>query len=185
MNKDKFLRLYNKISIAFGVLLILFVVIFIAEIPKEFTGLIEKNIFMISFHSMYTLNAPLFIFISLLLLNIYLLFKIKDTNVENKYLQNVMFYNLTILLMLIIGQLVLYFSIPEAMNGEVVNKFLYLRFQIRNDEFLNVINVNYILSGGFLFYNLFVAYKTKEEKVKEFDEELYEDQFFKQLEKDE
>jgi hypothetical protein len=185
MSKEKFLRVYNRINIAFGVMLVLFVVMFFAEIPAQFNGVIEKNIFALSFQSHYILNAPLFVFTSLLLLNIYLLIRVKNVIVDNKYLQNVIFNNVTILLMLLVGHLVFYFSFPEAMNGEVVNKFLYLRFQIRNDEFLNVINVNYILSGGFLFYNLFVAYKTKEEKVKEFDEELYEDQFFKQLEKDE
>ena len=72
MNKEKFLRVYNRINIAFGVMLVLFVLLFIAQFPSFYNGLIEKNIFMISIktsqESINILNAPLFIFVSLFLL---------------------------------------------------------------------------------------------------------------------
>lgn len=188
MNKEKFLRVYNRINIAFGVMLILFVVMFISQFPTSFNGLVEKNLFVISIENyegiINILNAPLFVFVSLFLLNIYLLIRVKDTNVENKYLQNVMFYNIMILLMLIVGHLVFYFSVPDVINGEVANKFLYVRFQLRSNEFQDVINVNYVLSGIFLIYNLFVAYKSPNPQEETFDEELFTDQYYKSLNKD-
>ena len=62
MNNENFLRVYNRINIALGVMLILFVVVFIAQFPAFNNGLIEKNIFMISIKtsqgSINILNAP-------------------------------------------------------------------------------------------------------------------------------
>jgi len=189
MNKEKFLRLYNRINIAFGVILLLFVILFIGQIPTVYAGVIEKNIFMIGIESISgiinIINAPLIVFISLFILNIYLLIRVKDTTVKNKYLQSVIFYNVVLLLMLIVGHLVFYFSIPDSINGEVVNNFIYLRFQVRSDEFINVVNVDYLLASIYLIYNIFVAFKSPEVKEKKFDEELYADQFYKDLENNE
>lgn len=185
MNKESFLRMYNRVNIAFGIMIVLFVVVFVAQIPTTYAGLIEKSIFSIGFAGVTIFNGPMFVYISLLLLNIYLLIRIKDTKVDNKHLESVVFYNFVLLLMLLIGHLVCYFSIPDAMNGLVENNFVFLRFQIRSNEFLNVVNVNYILSATFLIYNLFVAYKSPTEKVQKFDEELFADQYYKSLNEDE
>lgn len=189
MNKEKFLHLYNRVSIAFGVLILLFVVLFIAQFPNSYSGFIEKNLFKIGIESttgvINILNAPLFIFLSLLVLNIYLLIRMKDVTVENKYLQNTIFNNSVLILMLIIGHLVFYYSIPDSMNGTVVNNFVFLNFQVRSNEFLTVINANYIMAGVFLIYNLFVAYKSPNPKSEKFDEEIYADTYYKQLDEKE
>lgn len=177
MNKERFLRIYTKFSIFIGLLLILFVFIFSSSFPTEFKSLVETNVFSVTLvhfaGNIVILNTPLFIFLTLLLLNIYILLKVGDTNeVSEKPLQTVAFYNVIITLMLIIGQIAFVLMIPENINGLIQNRFLFYTFESGAGEGVLVLFGSYILAVIYFAYNTVVARKVRLPEEPE-EEEIY------------
>lgn len=192
MNKEQFLRLYSKISIFIGFLLLIFVYFFISSFPLSssypygFHSLIETNVFTITFLNFTTdlsiVNTPLIVFITLLILNIYMFIRVGNTNeVEKKELQSVVFNNIIITLMLIIGQVAFVLMIPDSINGLVLNKVLFLTFHTGISDPVQIVFTSYLLTVLYIGYNIFVVLKTKEEKIVE-EEEEYPSEMIDQIE---
>ncbi len=179
MNKERFLRIYTKLNIYIGVLLILFVVIFMSTLPKEFNSLVETNVFSITFvqlsGNIVLLNTPLIVFITLLVLNLFLLFRVGDTSqVEEKPLQTVVFYNVIITLMLIIGQIAFVLMIPENISGLIQNRYILFTFQTGASSTVHVIFGTLALSIAYFVYNFIVNRKVRIEEIEEEEEIFYD-----------
>lgn len=178
MNKENFLRLYSKISIFIGVLLFIFVIFFVSSFPLAtkyptgFRALIETNVFtitLVNYSANITLmNTPLIVFMTLLILNIVMLIRVGDTkNIDEKPLQTVVFNNIIITMMLIIGQIAFVLMIPENINGIVQNRFLFVTFHSGTGTPVHVILASYVLTLVYIGYNIMVVNKTKPEVVEE------------------
>ena len=176
MSKEKFLRLYVKISVVIGLLLFIWMLVFTNEFPNVFNGTIEKNIFGIVLNNsfiepIFILNTPLIIFLSFFLLNLFFIFRVGNVDeVENKWLREVLSYNILLTVMMVIGQILFVIMLPEGIQGEVADKFLWIEMDIQYDVSVNVINVNYVLTLVLIIYNIFVGIKSAPPVV-EVDEE--------------
>jgi hypothetical protein len=152
--------------------------VFTNQFPPQFNGTVEKSIFAITLNNSFVgpkfiLNSPLIVFISFLLLNIYFIFRIGSTEeVENKWLKEVLFYNIILTIMMIMGQVLFTIMVPETIQGEITDHFLYLSMPKLNNVVIQVINVNYLITIIMIIYNIFVAWKSALPKEKAVQEEI-------------
>jgi hypothetical protein len=178
MSKEKFLRLYVKLSIMIGIILFIWMFVFTNQFPPQFNGTVEKNIFAITLNNSFVgpkliLNSPLIVFISFLLLNIYFVFRIGNTEeVKNKWLKEVLFYNIILTIMMIMGQVLFAIMVPETIQGAITDHFVYLSMPMLNDSVVQVINVNYVMTIAMIIYNILVAWKSALPKEKVVQEEI-------------
>lgn len=177
MNKENFLRVYNKLSILIGFLLLMFTFFFTNAFPKEYSSLTETNVFMIRFVSFFedvsVSNTPLFIFATLAILNILMLVRVGNTeDVEAKPLQSLVFYNMILSLMLTVGQVAFVLMIPESVNGAILNRVLFITFHQGVGTPVHIVFSSYLLALTYFVYNIVVASKTRLEVEDTEDEEF-------------
>ncbi len=191
MNKERFLRLYTKISIFIGFLLLLTTLSYALNFPIEFYGTITKNIFNITFENysgtFNIFNSPMIVFLILLIMNIVLIINLGDLKeVENKDLREVLIMNTFLTVIMIFGQILFIVLVPNQINGIIQDKIIFISMPVLTTNVIKVFNVNYILAVIYVGYNMYVTFKSipeKTEKIveKDIDEELYEKQFFDSL----
>ncbi len=160
---------------------------YVMSFPQEFYGIVDKGLFFTTLENYQAnvdiINMPLIVYLILLVLNVLIVIRLGNLEeLESKSLQSVAVYNTLLTIMLIIGQIVFFIMIPDRINGFVKDFFVYVEMPLRDIEVQNVINVNYIIAVIYICYNIVVAVKNIPEKAIEFDEELYEEEFFEQLE---
>jgi|GEM_PF-2396685 len=188
MSKEKFLRLYTVLSILIGGYLFLTMWFFVDKLPDLFYGVIDKNIFNITFGNfephIEVFNMPLVIYVSVLVINVGLIFTIgKTDDIEYKNLREVVKMNALLSALLVVGQIVFYLSIPDKVNGVIESNFLFVYITEMSDIITRVVNTNYIISLGYILYNIFVLISSipKDFFITEDDEELYEDRVINEL----
>ena len=121
MSKEHFLKVYTASQIVVGFFVIIFVSIFATQMPATAIGNVVPTFLALRIEeaSGYyrVLNIPLFIFMSLLILNVFMMIRVKNTNeIEQKFLKNVVFYNTLLSFMLLLGHLAFLFMLPEGIS---------------------------------------------------------------------
>ena len=161
MDKYKFLRIYVNFSIIIGLLLLISTMIYTSQFILSFYGLVSKTLFQVTidgFIDITIFNTPLIIFAMLLVVNIIVMVRLGSVEeVEHKVLREVVAYNTLLTIMLVIGQVVFFLLIPERITGEIVNLFYAIKVPVKMDQFVYVINVNYILTITYVVYNIVVS----------------------------
>ncbi|AIO19318.1 hypothetical protein KQ51_01442 [Candidatus Izimaplasma bacterium HR1] len=175
MSKDSFLRLYTKLSIFIGFVMFIFVAFFVGRLGIVYKSLLEANIFgikvLIMNNEFVIVNTPLIIFSSLLLLNIYMLIRVGNTkDVKQKFLQNVVFNNTFLVLLMIVGQIAFVLMMPDNINDPLVNRFVMITFYTGTNNPYNVIFTSYILTLVYFIYNIVVSVKSPGPKLEETEE---------------
>lgn len=176
MSKEDFIRLYTKFSVVIGLILFIFVAAFIGRFP-EGKVLLENGIFGVNvlvFGSGFAIvNTPLIIFITLFILNIYMLIRVGSTEeIPFKELQSVVFTNTFLVFLMIIGQIAFVLMLPDSINGEIINRFFMITFHIGTGSAYHVIYVNYTLTFIYFIYNILVLVKSPLPKPEE-EPEIY------------
>lgn len=205
MSKTKVLRLYTFISslIGIGLLAVLFTYISkfttidVLELGTlgSYYGEVSKGILNITFsnldvYSMTIIEYSIFnlfgIFALLVLVgNIVFAVIIGNTDeVEDKTLKEGYQYNILMSLTVLLGHVLFLVLVPSMINGQIVNKFFYLEIPKMANDIVFAVNINFVMLIVYILFNLIIFFKTAPERVREedeFDEELYEQDFYTSL----
>jgi hypothetical protein len=175
MDKNKIIRWYLWLGIVFAVVLGFLERSFLLNLPNfeagnygDMTVSIFQLEFVNYFDQVSVLNTPLIGFIGFLVLSILVaVYALKDQRVKQKQIQDVLIYNVVIVLMLIIASIVYMIMIPERVNGSIEHKFFVSLFEIQRDNFVTVYNFVYTLLLAYILLNLEMLRETKEKVFKE------------------
>lgn len=190
MNKERFLRLYSKLSVLIGIYVFTTMYFYVRTFPISFNGYITKTLMKITMTMQVgefeISNIPLITFIVILVMNLIVIVNIRSTkNIDKQELREVMYINTILSVMIILGQILFFMFVPDQINGEIIDKFFYVAMPRLNDDIIKVFNINYALAIIYICYNVYVSLRTMPPKVineDDFDEELYEKAFFDNLE---
>lgn len=163
MNPDSLLRIYNKISIVVGLVLMLVLVIYFGNIPVGMYGPIEKGLFSTVFTvqlntEIVVRNSALIFAIIGLLFNIGVLIVVFSKKTTEKAIQESVLYNVVLSIGLILTLIIFYLNIPANVNGEIFIGFFQYKFTVLNDVVVGGFNFAYIVTTIYIFLNIAVAF---------------------------
>ncbi len=165
MNKENFLKVYYKmcVVIAMGAFLSLF--LYLSKFPEGMNGDINKTFFTLEFNIMYgqqviVFNSMVIVFFAIFLINLGMFIYVLLSKKTEGLLAEGTFYNTIITFLLLVSHLAYHLQIPPIVNGTITHSFLYSNFYRLTDVKIMVFNFSYLLISVYLFYNVFVIYKT-------------------------
>lgn len=195
MNSVKRLRNYVKLSVFVGIFFLFTVFLFRMNFGVELYGGVSVTLLQITVHNVfgdtYITNLPLISFMIFFVFNLLVfMFYSRKSEVDNPLLTEVVIINIALSLVLVAGQIVYIYMIPDSINGFVVERFIFTEFPITSDNIVRAFNVTYLLSVGYTIYNMYVLLKTMPPKVEiddtnEVDIELEEEKLLQQFTKNE
>lgn len=200
MTKTKLLRLYQLVSIVFGILLLIFSIQFVSNftttelnfsaIPGVFYGNIERGLFTVTLSVIGSeevfVNVILFVSVIVLLLNVLFMVLIGNTDeVEDNVLQTGYQVNFMASFVMVLSVVLFVLLLPSNMNGEIVDRYLFVKMALMSDQSRYVVNLMYVVSLFYVLFNSYVFFKTMPESKTVVDEELYSEEFFTHLDEEE
>ena len=165
MNKENLISVYYKmcVIIAMGAFLSLF--LYLSKFPGGMNGDINKTFFSLEFNIMYgeqviVFNSMKIVFLVIFLINLgVFIYSLLGKKLEGLLAEGV-FYNTIITFLLVISQLAYHLQIPPIVNGEITHSIFFSNFYRLTDERIIVFNFSYLLITIYMFYNIYIIYKT-------------------------
>jgi hypothetical protein len=140
------------------------------------SGTISSNIFRYNFENAFltidVLNTPLIMYISFTLLSVFAaVLALKNPPIRQKFLQEVVIYNVMISILFIASSIVLMVLLPDTVSGVIDYGLIAMKFPIQGGEIVSVFNFTYIFMIVYIILNIVALQLTKEKKYKEKKEE--------------
>lgn len=177
MEKNRFMRLYLRISIVLAIFILIVNLIFIwgfpidsTQFPYGFNGTVEKTLFEVTFINMSgnveVFNWPLIIHFGFFIVTVLTAaLALTGEQLKKKKISEFMVYNVIISLLLVISSLVFMFLIPDTINGVIKNGIIFTKMPIRTDDIATVFNLSFVLIIIYIGMNIYVLSSTAETKV--------------------
>ena len=199
MTKNNLMRWYTRLSVLLGFVLLVSIFAYIrlytnADVygtgtDTAFHGTVEKalmNVTLVVYGADKIIFNTFGLFVLIVLaINLVILILFRNTDeIEDKELKTIHQYNFIVTLLMLVAQALFIFLIPETINGQIKDLFLVVQMPVLSDSISNVVNLNYVLTLFYIGYNIYVLAKTAPEKVvveEDFDEELFADQYYKDI----
>jgi hypothetical protein len=171
MINEKTYRSYAKLSIFFGLFLLLDIMLYQSLYTQELYVMVNKSFFIVEldnyFNTIKVFNSPIIAYFLLLILNAVMVIYSKKLETQKQPLKEVSVMNLTFTILLIIGQIFFVLMIPDTINGVPKDNVFFTLFPKKADSLVYAVNITYLVAFIYLVYNLIVVTKTAEPKEKE------------------
>ncbi len=170
MSKDFIMSIYYKLCIFLGIGAFLSLFLYLEKFPDFINGDVTKKLFNLKITIGYedyveVFNSALIVFLVIFGINLgVLIYSILGEKIEGLFAEAV-FYNTIIAFLIVIAHIAFYLQVPANGNGEITMGILNTSFYILTNEVVKVFNFSYLLITIYLFYNVYVIYKSMPEKT--------------------
>lgn len=170
MSKEFIMSIYYKVCIFLGMGAFLNLFVYLERFPELMNGDITKKLFSLEFNTGYgayetVFNTALIVFILIFAINLGVLVYSLLGEKSEGLIAEAVFYNTIITFLIVIAHIAFYIQIPTTVNGEITNGIFNTSFYVLADEVVKVFNFSYLLITVYLFYNVFVIYRSMPEKT--------------------
>ena len=144
--------------------------LYLEKFPDFINGDVTKKLFNLKITIGYedyveVFNSALIVFLVIFGINLgVLIYSILGEKIEGLFAEAV-FYNTIIAFLIVIAHIAFYLQVPANGNGEITMGILNTSFYILTNEVVKVFNFSYLLITIYLFYNVYVIYKSMPEKT--------------------
>lgn len=173
-SKEVVLKVYNRLSVFLGLGSFILLFVYFNSFPKTMNGTVAKSILNFDFtlsiqDSIKIFNSPLIWFILFFIMNLgVLIYTQTGQNKSEGRIVESMFYNTIISFLLIVSQVVLYYLVPETVNGAIeFGLFRYEFVELSNKSVIGI-NFAYIFAMIYTIYNGIIIYLEIRENKPEF-----------------